>query len=61
MNLVNYLIMMIRKCRSATKKNIFKKLRKVLDNNNYYFENELNQSIKYFMDTIVTNNSNIDF
>ena len=60
MNLVNYLIMMIRKCRSATKKNIFKKLRKVLDNNNYYFENELNQSIKYFMDTIVTNNSNID-
>ncbi len=50
MNLVNYLIMMIRKCRSATKKNIFKKLRKVLDNNNYYFENELNQSIKYFME-----------
>lgn len=32
------------------KRNIFKKLRKVLDNNNYYFENELNQSIKYFME-----------
>lgn len=30
------------------KRNIFKKVKK-LDNNNY-FENELNQNIKYFME-----------
>lgn len=33
------------------KKEIYlKKLRKVLDNTNNYFENVLNQSIKYFME-----------
>lgn len=44
--------MMIRKYRSVMKKKIYlKKLRKTLDNNNYYyFENELNQNIKYFME-----------
>lgn len=31
------------------KRNIFKKVKK-LDNNNNYFENELNQNIKYFME-----------
>lgn len=47
--LFNYDDKIMQECHE--KRNIFKKLRKVLDNNNYYyFENELNQSIKYFME-----------
>lgn len=32
------------------KRNIFKKVKKLDNNNNNYFENELNQNIKYFME-----------